>query len=849
MLIHNITDFINQLKSFFKNNIKINFILIVKRIVMRNLIYLSFLLFTTVYGFGQVVNINPDKTGEPWLVGGLRLPTQTELAKIKTIKNVSTPTKNFPSSLDNSELRFFRPIFEQEDGSCAQSSGIGYTYTYEMNRANGTSANDNARQFPSHYTYNFLNSGSGDNGSWYQDGWDIISANGCPTVATYGGMAISDTYWLSGYAAYAEASKNRLTDYFAIDVSNYEGLATLKTYFMNHLDDSETGGIVNFAAGVNYDDGFYSTFDNIITRWGSTVNHAMTFVGWDDNIEYDYNGDSFITTDVDINNDQIVDMKDAERGALIMVNSWGTGWGNNGKAYVMYKTLADTQYDGGIFQNQVYGINVRPNYEPSLSMRVRMNHEARTALKIRAGISTNLTSELPEHIIDLPLFNRQGGYLPMRGADNYNDIEFELDITPLLSFINSGDNAKFFLLVSEYDYSDFYSGEIVDFSIYNSDNEYFCSEHNVPIVNNFTTYLSVSGNVNFNKPELTVEALPVAILNQSYNFELTAQGGTAPYEWFIKSDFIEQTIIESYPDISQNELTPSNYDDGYAELELGFDFPFYDEVYDKVYVLTDGSIVFKPQFDYLRSDEAIISEKIISVFASDLMIYPELGHGIFTQTDANSATVRWKVGLFGSEFGSVDVSLTLSQDGTIRMFYGSDISGAIGACGISKGDGFNYNIGTLSNSENPSENSFLFEPEPYPAGMLMSEGGLLFGTPAQTGSWNIRIGVKDFNKIHNIKSMIFQVDEESGISISSPVARIYPNPAVSELYISTKNNAEVTSVEILNIYGSQVFKNQTKEVSGELKIEIPEHITSGIYFVRINSDSGQYIQKIVIGSK
>ncbi len=294
---------------------------------MKNVIFTLLFLFSFFYSEAQLINVNPDKTAEPWIVGGLRVPSQKEIDKIPvvTLKG-NNNTKDLPAYLDNSTNQYFRPVFNQTDGCCAQASGIAYAFTYEINRLRGTSANITNNQFPTHYTYNFLNGGSGENGSWYNDGWEIIKAGGCPTVDTYGGLAQSANYWMSSYANYESGMTNRLQDYFAVNVSTPEGLETLKSWLFNHLDDSDVGGIVTFSAGVS--DNFSMTGDNKIIEWGHVVNHAMTFVGWDDNIEYDYNGSGTITNNVDINNDGVVDMKDWERGALIMVNSWGTSFGN-----------------------------------------------------------------------------------------------------------------------------------------------------------------------------------------------------------------------------------------------------------------------------------------------------------------------------------------------------------------------------------------------------------------------------------------------------------------------------------------------------------------------------------------
>lgn len=813
---------------------------------MRNFFSLFFFVTLSFFSFAQVKNVNPNISGEPWLLGGLRIPSTAELSKIpefQSEKNFSA--KNLPTSLDNSTQPYFRPIFNQDHGSCAQASGIGYAFTYEMNRARGTSANSTSTQYPSHYTYNFLNSGNGNNGSWYQDGWDIIRANGCPTVVTYGGMAISDTHWMSGFAKYESAFANRLTDYFSIDVSAPEGLSVLKHWFYDHLDGSAVGGVANFAAGISIDD--YYLDGNIVTKWGYSVNHAMTFVGWDDNVEYDFSGDGNITNDVDINGDQIVDMRDWERGALVMVNSWGTGWAAGGKAYVMYKLLAEPVSNGGIFEGKVYAINVRENYSPHLTMKVKMSHNSRENIKIRAGISTDLNATLPDHIIEFPLFNRQGGAYDMLGNWTSDPIEVAFDITPLLSFVNSEANAKYFLMVTEYDYSDVSSGEILSFSVKNSENEFVSDSHNVQILNNSTTYLSVNAVASFDSPAIANSVLTQGAENSEYSEQLTASGGNAPYSWSILSEFTEFSSNETFPAITENALAVTNEDDGFGEQTLEFDFPFYGNTYRTLYPLTDGSIVFVPEFNYLRTEEALKSTKMIAVFASDLWLIPAYGHGIFYSGDAQSATFRWKTTAWGNENASVDVAVKLYADGTVEMFYGDGIVGAVGASGISNGDGINYTISSNSNSELPSNKAFLYEPEPFPIGMNFSQDGIFYGTPLESGSWDIRFSVRDFNNISKSKTLNFSVISSEIQSVSNTSFTVYPNPAKNVVIFDFGKTIDSdVKISIFDITGRPVVCLQNSINRNEVSWKIPQNQPNGIYFCETEISGHKYRRKFII---
>ncbi len=807
--------------------------------------FLFFLLtISSLVATAQVININPDKSAEPWLVGGLRVPSDEELADIKVVSTTvffNKDVMDLPVSQDNSESMYFRPIFNQSDGSCAQSSGVGYTFTYEINRIRNTPASIEANQYPSHYTYNFLNAGNGENGSFYTDGWDIIKANGCPSVATYGGMAITASYWMSGYDAYEQGQENRIHDYFAIDVGTPEGLETLKYWFVNHFDETSfTGGVVNFAAGVS--DSFnmiYEGGNSKVIEWGHSVNHAMTFVGYDDSITYDYNNDGQITNNIDINSDGVVDMRDWEQGALIMVNSWGSYWGDGGKAYVMYKTLAESVENGGIHASKVFAINVKETQDPQLTMRVKMTHNSRNKIQIIAGVSTNLSDTAPEHTISFPLFNKQGGANEMNGY-NTTPIEISLDVSGLLSFIDAGEDAKFFLGVIEHDDDYTGSGSIQDFSIVdNTETEYICSTHNVSLNNNDITLLSIVTAIDFEAPEIITDILPTTGLNTVYSHQLTAEGGATPYTWRLKQEYNESTTATSYPAITSGMLTPTNNDDGYASKSLDFSFPFYGEQFDQVYISTDGSIVFAPEFNYIRTEDALKSNKIIGVFAHDLLLDGG-SHGIYYQGDANSATFRWIATTWADTSATVDVAVTLFPNGEIIFYYGSGISSGLSwASGVSNGIG-SYSIASISGANNPSNTKHKMIPDDFPIGMSITEGGIFEGTSPDTErSWDVTFVVTDNNGVSDNKELVFTTSTVSVDDLAYLNIAIYPNPVTDILHIVTEE--VLTTICVYDSSSKLLLRNDNNPKSIDLS-----SLEAGLYFVKFQTEKGTAIQKLIV---
>ena len=243
-------------------------------------------------------------------------------------------SKELPDYHNNSELPWFRPIFNQFGWSCGQASTIGYTFTYELDRLRGFSASSDTSQYHPAFTYNFFTGGENSVGVCYYYSYDAIKHAGNPTIHDFGDIDNGLTVWMDSYDKYFNAMHNRIEGVYSIYVGDEEGLLTLKHWLMDHLDGSETGGLANFYTDLS---GYTSlppespeAGKHVITQFGEYTGHSMTFIGWNDSIRYDYNEDGQFTNDIDINGDGIVNMKDWEIGGVILANSWGDGWADEG---------------------------------------------------------------------------------------------------------------------------------------------------------------------------------------------------------------------------------------------------------------------------------------------------------------------------------------------------------------------------------------------------------------------------------------------------------------------------------------------------------------------------------------
>jgi PKD repeat protein len=86
------------------------------------------------------------------------------------------------------------------------------------------------------------------------------------------------------------------------------------------------------------------------------------------------------------------------------------------------------------------------------------------------------------------------------------------------------------------------------------------------------------------------------------------------------------------------------------------------------------------------------------------------------------------------------------------------------------------------------------------------------------------------------------IDFTNSIAEESIAYAVYPNPAQNEVYIKL-DNMNANSVELINVLGQTVL---TRTVEGELtRIDVSRFV-SGVYFIRINANDKQFIEKLMI---
>jgi len=749
---------------------------------MRATVLLPVFIFicTLLPGFltGQENTDAPGREAEP-----LSLQDQFVLSNVPVLelpesyKGPNAPL--LPVSIDNSLQPYFRSITTQSGYECGQSAGVAFNFTYEIDRLRNVPASNANNQYPTHFVWDFLNNGDNYTGASFFDSWEIVRACGTMNVTDYGGLLNSGGYkrWISGYDAYFNGMKNRLTSVKAIRVDSPEGLQTLKYWLWDHLEGSPVGGVANFYAkyfssvSTVFPAGTPEAGKYVQTYWSPSPTHAWTVCGFNDSVRYDYNNDGQYTNNIDITGDGVIDMHDWEKGGLKFANGYaGTGWCNQGFCYLMYKTLADDIGYGGIWEHTVYVVEVKDNCDPQLTMKVTLKHPSRNKLKVTAGVTTSLSSAIPDYILEFPIFNYQGGPYYMQGGSSEADktIEFGLDLAPLLSHVTPGQMAKYFLEVREDDPANAFPGEIVQMALINytgsTPQTILCQSSNVPLLNDSITRISVNHNPSFSKPSVTTLSLPAAQVYQPYSHQLSAGNGNPPYLWDVQLVYPENTIPAAFPAVTAQPLTVTNSNTGYAVKTLDFSFPFYQKAVNKMYIYADGFIVFddKPYtYPYLVDPNLLFRQTaILCPFMTDLRLYYNLGDGIWYEGDATSATIRWKASINNmSGTTSLNFAVKLYRTGLIEYYYGNMIYpvGTQWTGGMSGGDNKNYQYSQRHNANAiPSGTKDMFVSCGYPVEMTLSEEGLFSGTPLYPyTNQQITFRVTDNNGISNTKLLYF----------------------------------------------------------------------------------------------
>ncbi len=374
--------------------------------------------------------------------------------------------EELPAFVDNSKTIHFPPIFNQSGGSCGSSSNEGYGLTYELNALRNANGKMTKNQYPTHWIFLLAYQNS--------DRDEITQKLGIPNVDDYGGRTYSKIFGeqdetnmesgrMQGYDKWYRAMFNRSRKQFSFpyDLTTEQGKDDLKRWIWNHQGDTDfaAGGVALLGIAIidsqlgniprgsknNRANGFANK--KYITSWGPQYDHGVAIVGYDDRVEFDFDGDKVYG-----------EAEEEELGAWIICNSWGDGYANGGFVYCPYKYSYSVKTDQ--MPMTPYAWLVRKNYEPKRTLRIEMEYSHRSELQLVAGISDDKDSDVPTVSTNIPMFNYDGNVqnlspapeVPMLGrwADgmHHEPIEFGFDVTDLTEEADDAHELKYFLQIN-----------------------------------------------------------------------------------------------------------------------------------------------------------------------------------------------------------------------------------------------------------------------------------------------------------------------------------------------------------------------------------------------------------------
>lgn len=373
-----------------------------------------------------------------------------------------------PSSIDNSKSPYFPAIISQYGGSCAQASGIHYLFTYEMNRMLERPVQDKpANTFSYRWIWNLLNEGK-DQGGFSSDGIEITKTAGCMTVADFGDETAYDFRWPTGYDKYYRAMFYKTKKSSTIDLTTMDGVQTLMSYMTNKQDGHPGGGIAVFSISSenwgyeDYNGPSETGYEEIINMKGTGGPHAMTLVGYDLTVEYDCNGDGIVTDD--------------ERGAFILVNSWGTWWGSEGRAYIPFKYFVGAGHNNAMTSWDAQALCIETEYKkPLIGLRLKLSYSSRNDLVIRFGAADGYQATKSDKgaILNYPIMQAQGGDQNMQGTlfSGGQTIEMGFDLSALKDVTDRMKAPCFLIVLSKTVVGKSGTGHLIDATVYDYAND------------------------------------------------------------------------------------------------------------------------------------------------------------------------------------------------------------------------------------------------------------------------------------------------------------------------------------------------------------------------------------------
>jgi hypothetical protein len=340
-----------------------------------------------------------------------------EIQHIQSQRKFFVPNKEqeivLPTYVDNSKTKYFPPVIDQNGGSCAQASGIGYMFTYEMNRLlNRDASESDSNRFSYQFAWNMVNGGL-DQGGFVDEGLFLAERYGIMTEQDYNTSGLYQFKWATGYDKYYRALHYKADDEVVVE----DSIPLIKRYLYDTGEGRIPGGVLSFSTQSgnwiiddNYNGPSATGYHSLLKKLATTGSHALTIAGYDDLVSYkDEQGATHL-------------------GAFIVVNSWGRYMHDNGRFYLPYDFFRDKSIPKSQLSDELVGVNVCTSI-PKIVFKVRMKYTSRNDISFSIGGSSDVNATIPIQFYTSPIFSNQGGDYPMQGQWLDSEIEMALDFS------------------------------------------------------------------------------------------------------------------------------------------------------------------------------------------------------------------------------------------------------------------------------------------------------------------------------------------------------------------------------------------------------------------------------------
>lgn len=341
-----------------------------------------------------------------------------------TVYGIQTVASSLPSSVDLSTSPYFPPITSQGSrGTCAAFATTYYQFTYEYNRLNRTPVSTSGFIASPQWTYSHAVGDDGNGGTSASAIYNTLKATGANSLddVPYNGQDMTSR-WPQDFALSAKAAEKRIKEWYTVNIPASTSVITSPS--STELETVKrrliSGNVLEADTDTKFEIKNSSSYGSIVTRVGVKYNeeydrslHAMTIVGYNDNVCFDVNGDGVISP--------------SEKGAFKVANSWGSNWENSGYVWVLYDTLNKNSQISGNWQSSFtsaraaaftcgksksyYKFITVMNDTPYVFGKMTLS----TGSMSQTGISTEFGNGISSSMTNTAFYN-VGGYSPFSGT-------------------------------------------------------------------------------------------------------------------------------------------------------------------------------------------------------------------------------------------------------------------------------------------------------------------------------------------------------------------------------------------------------------------------------------------------